>query len=93
MSKKITIICDDIEYNLEMNDDKTILDFALENDIDAPYSCQGGICSSCIARLTEGKAEMRKNQILTDDEVAEGLILTCQAHPTTSKVVVDFDEV
>ena len=42
MSKKITIICDDIEYNLQMDDDKTILDFALENDIDAPYSCQGG---------------------------------------------------
>ena len=55
MSKKITIICDDIEYNLEMNDDKTILDFALENDIDAPYSCMSGACSTCIGRLVKGK--------------------------------------
>ena len=47
MSKKIKIICDDMEYNLEMVDDKTILDLALENDIDAPYSCHGGICSTC----------------------------------------------
>ena len=46
MSKKIKIICDDIEYNLETVDDKTILDIALDNDIDAPYSCQGGISVS-----------------------------------------------
>ncbi len=51
MSKKIKIICDDIEYNLETVDDKTILDIALENDIDAPYSCQGGICSTCLAKI------------------------------------------
>ena len=48
MSKKVKIICDDIEYELEMQDDKTILELALDNDIDAPYSCQGGICLSLI---------------------------------------------
>ncbi|MFT5079327.1 MAG: ring-1,2-phenylacetyl-CoA epoxidase subunit PaaE, partial [Patiriisocius sp.] len=47
----------------------------------------------CIARVKEGKAEMRKNQILTDGEIADGFILTCQAHPTTAKVVVDYDDV
>ena len=93
MSKKITIICDDIEYNLEMNDDKTILDFALENDIDAPYSCQGGVCSSCIARVTLGKATMKQNQILTENEVSEGLILTCQAYPVTEILNIDYDDV
>ena len=58
------------------------LEAALKQGLDAPYSCQGGICSSCIARVTEGTAVMRKNQILTDDEVEEGLILTCQALAT-----------
>ena len=93
MSKKITIICDDIEYNLEMNDDKTILDFALENDIDAPYSCQGGICSTCLAKLDKGAVKMDNNQILTDDEIQEGYILSCQSRPTSDEVVINYDEV
>jgi ring-1,2-phenylacetyl-CoA epoxidase subunit PaaE len=90
---EVVVMLDDEETTFTMKKSESILDAVLNQDLDPPYSCQGGICSSCIARLTEGKAEMRKNQILTDDEVAEGLILTCQAHPTTSKVVVDFDEV
>ena len=73
MTKKIKIICDDVEYNLEMIDDKTILDIALENDIDAPYSCQGGICSTCLAKITKGTAKMDNNQILTDDEIADAI--------------------
>tara|TARA_A100001015_G_C14747172_1_gene616055 strand:- start:173 stop:454 length:282 start_codon:yes stop_codon:yes gene_type:complete len=93
MSKKITIICDDIEYNLEMNDDKTILDFALENDIDAPYSCQGGICSTCLAKLDKGSVKMDNNQILTDDEIQDGYILSCQSRPTSDEVVINYDEV
>ena len=93
MSKKITIICDDIEYNLEMNDDKTILDFALENDIDAPYSCQGGICSTCLARLDKGSVKMDNNQILTDDEIQDGYILSCQSRPTSDEVIINYDEV
>ena len=93
MSKKITIICDDIEYNLEMNDDKTILDFALENDIDAPYSSQGGICSTCLAKLDKGSVKMDNNQILTDDEIQEGYILSCQSRPTSDEVVINYDEV
>ena len=91
-SKKITIICDDIEYNLEMNDDKTILDFALENDIDAPYSCQGGICSTCLAKLDKGSVKMDNNQILTDDEIQEGYILSCQSRPTSDEVVINYDD-
>ncbi|WP_271855369.1 ferredoxin--NADP reductase [Patiriisocius marinus] len=89
----ISITIDDETETFEMKQSDSILDAALAKDLDAPYSCQGGICSTCIARITEGKAEMRKNQILTDGEIAEGLILTCQAHPTTAKVVVDYDDV
>ncbi|MFT5437119.1 MAG: ring-1,2-phenylacetyl-CoA epoxidase subunit PaaE, partial [Ulvibacter sp.] len=76
-----------------MPQNKSILEAALANKIDAPYSCQGGICSTCIARIKEGKAEMRKNQILTDSEIADGLILTCQAHPTSATLIVDYDDV
>ena len=90
---KITIIVDDEETTFEMSQKQTILEAALDEDINAPYSCQGGICSSCIARLTEGKATMRQNNILTDSELAEGLILTCQAQPTTPTIVVDYDDV
>ena len=93
MSKKVIIICDGIEYKLDMLDDKTILELALENDIDAPYSCQGGICSTCLAKLNKGSVKMDNNQILTDDEVEDGYILSCQARPTSDEVEVNFDEV
>ena len=90
---KITIIVDDEQTTFEMSQKQSILEAALDEDIDAPYSCQGGICSSCLARLTEGEATMRQNNILTDSELAEGLILTCQAQPTTPTIVVDYDDV
>ena len=92
-NSKIKVFVDDEEFEFEMSKDQTILEAALKRDIDAPYSCQGGICSSCIARITEGEAKMRQNNILTDSEVAEGLILTCQAHPTSDSLVVDYDDV
>ena len=89
----ITIIVDDETETFTMPQNKSVLEAALANKIDAPYSCQGGICSTCIARIKEGRAEMRKNQILTDSEIAEGLILTCQAHPTTATLTIDYDDV
>ncbi|SDG89108.1 ferredoxin--NADP reductase [Psychroflexus sediminis] len=90
---RVTVIVDDEEFEFTMEQSEVILDAALAQDIDAPYSCQGGICSSCVAKIKEGTAEMRKNQILTDDELEEGLILTCQAQPTSAKVVVDYDDI
>lgn len=90
---KITIMVDDEETSFEMSQKQTILEAALKQGIDAPYSCQGGICSSCLCRVTEGSAEMKKNSILTDKEIAEGLILSCQAHPTSDRIYVDFDDV
>ena len=92
-NSKIKVLVDEEEFEFEMSKEQTILDAALKQDIDAPYSCQGGICSSCIARVTEGEAKMRQNNILTDSEVAEGLVLTCQAHPTSDSLVVDYDDV
>lgn len=90
---KITILVDDDEVSFEMSQKLTILDAALKQGIDAPYSCQGGICSSCLARVTAGTAEMSKNSILTDKEIASGLILTCQAHPTSESIYIDYNDV
>jgi ring-1,2-phenylacetyl-CoA epoxidase subunit PaaE len=90
---RLKIIVDDEEHELVMDQDEVILNAILEQDIDVPYSCQGGICSSCLAKIKSGKAEMRKNQILTDEEVEEGLILTCQAQPQTPEVIVDYDDI
>jgi ring-1,2-phenylacetyl-CoA epoxidase subunit PaaE len=90
---KITVMVDDEETTFEMSHKQTILEAALKQGLDAPYSCQGGICSSCLARVTSGTAVMKKNAILTDGEIAQGLILTCQAHPTSDAIYVDYDDV
>ncbi len=90
---KVTVLVDDQETTFEMNQKQTLLEAALKQGIDAPYSCQGGICSSCLARIKSGTAEMKKNSILTDGEIAQGLILTCQAHPTSTEIFVDYDDV
>ncbi|MBT8209874.1 MAG: ferredoxin--NADP reductase [Eudoraea sp.] len=90
---QVTVILDDEEQQLVMDRKELVLDAVLKAKIDAPYSCQGGVCSTCIARITEGKAVMEKNQILTDGEIADGFVLTCQAHPTTPTLSVDYDDV
>tara|TARA_R110002073_G_scaffold103234_2_gene233714 strand:- start:12114 stop:13160 length:1047 start_codon:yes stop_codon:yes gene_type:complete len=90
---EVTVLLDDEEVSFNMQQTDNILAAALRNDVDAPYSCQGGICSSCLAKVTEGTAVMTKNSILTDAEVKDGFILTCQAHPTTSKISIDYDDV
>ncbi len=90
---QITIIVDDTENSFTMSQKDSVLDVALSQNIDVPYSCQGGVCSSCIARIKEGSATMRQNNILTDAELAEGLVLTCQAEPTTATLIIDYDDV
>ncbi|MET2986056.1 2Fe-2S iron-sulfur cluster-binding protein [Aureibaculum conchae] len=89
----VKVLLDDDEHSFEMERGKTILEVALKQGLDAPYSCQGGICSTCLAQITEGEAVMDKNSILTDDEIEDGLILTCQAHPTTANISIDYDDV
>ena len=85
-----------IQYGIETNYDLdttgiSILDASIEAGVDAPFSCKGAVCCTCRAKVIEGKVKMDANFALTDDEVAEGFILTCQAHPLTEKVVVDYD--
>lgn len=90
---QLTVTLDNEEFTITMDKGTKVLDAVLKENIDAPYSCQGGVCSTCIARVTEGKVEMEKNQILTDGEIAEGFVLTCQAHPLTPVLKIDYDDV
>jgi len=89
----VTITLDDETETFVMTQNQSVLEAALDRGLDAPFSCQGGICSTCIARVKKGKVEMRKNQILTDSELEEGFVLTCQSHPTTSTLEIDYDDV
>jgi len=71
---------------------KSILEALEEAKLDPPYSCRGGVCSSCKAKVTEGKVSMRQNFTLTDKEIEAGYILTCQADACTSQLSISFDE-
>jgi len=92
-SCEITVLVDDEETTFNMDTKDTVLTATLKEGIDAPYSCQGGICSSCMAKITEGSAVMDKNTILSDAEVKDGIVLTCQAHPTSQKITIDYDTI
>ena len=69
----------------------SILDEALKQGADLPFACKGGVCCTCKAKLLEGKVEMDVNWGLEEEELRQGFILTCQSHPVTEKVVIDFD--
>lgn len=79
------------DFDLAFDSDITILDAALEQGADLPFACKGGVCCTCKAKLTEGRVDMDVHWGLEDEEVEQGYILTCQSHPTTERVVVDFD--
>jgi len=89
----VEVTVDGETTSLEMDAKTILLDAIIKADIDAPYSCQGGVCSSCICKVTKGSAAMIKNQILTDSEIADGLVLSCQAMVTSAEIAVDFDDV
>ncbi len=89
----VIVIIDDEEIELNLaSDGMNILDAAQAAGGDVPYACKGGVCCTCKAKIIEGTATMDVNYSLEPDEVAEGFILTCQAHPTSDKLIVSFDE-
>ena len=90
---RLKITLDGVTQTLPADREAPILETALQAQLEPPYSCRGGICSSCIAKLTSGTATMKTNQILTDADIDEGLILTCQAYPTSDALSVDYDSV
>ena len=87
------LIIDGKRREVPIADGEAILDAALRAGIDLPFACKGGMCSTCRAKLVEGKAEMEFNYSLEPWELEKGFILTCQARPTTDRVVVDYDHV
>ncbi|MCB1336137.1 MAG: 2Fe-2S iron-sulfur cluster binding domain-containing protein [Maritimibacter sp.] len=89
ITAKITI--DGATRTVEMGRDSSILEAALANDLPAPYACTAGVCSTCMAKVTSGKVEMRANHALEEHELAAGYVLTCQCYPTTDEVAVDYD--
>ena len=79
------------QFNLEYNG-KTILDAGLDLGADLPFACKGGVCCSCKAMLVEGEVEMEANYGLEKSELKAGYILTCQSHPRSEKITVDYDQ-
>jgi ring-1,2-phenylacetyl-CoA epoxidase subunit PaaE len=88
----VTVIQDGMQFDFLLpSDGSTLLDAAMRAGADLPFSCKGGVCSTCKAKILEGTAEMDLCYGLEPDEVQAGYVLTCQAHPTTKRVVVSFD--
>ncbi|WP_345082478.1 1,2-phenylacetyl-CoA epoxidase subunit PaaE [Nemorincola caseinilytica] len=89
---KVSITLDGATFDMEVGfNGETILDAALKAGADLPYACKGGVCCTCRAKVTEGEVEMEVNYALEHDEIEKGFVLTCQAHPRTERVVIDFD--
>lgn len=82
---------DGAEYSVTIAKGKSVLDSLLDQKVDAPFSCTSGACSTCMAKVLEGSADMDACFALDDSEVKDGFILTCQAHPTSPKLVITYD--
>ncbi|MBX2893341.1 MAG: phenylacetate-CoA oxygenase/reductase subunit PaaK [Saprospiraceae bacterium] len=88
----VTVIQDGTQFDFMLTSDgSTLLDAAMRAGADLPFSCKGGVCSTCKAKVLEGEVEMEINYGLEADEVEAGYVLTCQSHPKTKRVVVSFD--
>ncbi|MBO0709735.1 MAG: phenylacetate-CoA oxygenase/reductase subunit PaaK [Acetobacteraceae bacterium] len=85
------IIRDGARVEIPVLEGEAVLDAALRAGIELPYACKGGMCCSCRARLVEGRAEMALNYALEPWEIEAGFVLTCQARPTSARLVVDYD--
>ena len=88
----LTVVLDGKPHELRMNRDERVLDVALNAGLDLPWSCRGGVCCTCRAKVLEGAVAMEKNFTLEPWETDKGFVLSCQAKPTTDRVVVSYDE-
>lgn len=89
---QVTVIQDGMEFQFQLpSDGSTLLEAAMRAGADLPFSCKGGVCSTCKAKVLEGEVEMELNYGLEADEVEAGYVLTCQSHPKTRRLVVSFD--
>jgi ring-1,2-phenylacetyl-CoA epoxidase subunit PaaE len=90
-SQKAIIILNGHEHEITVPKGTTILEAAKDEDLDPPYACQIGVCTTCRAKLLEGQVEMDEREGLSDSEISQGYILTCQSHPTTPKVKLIYE--
>lgn len=90
-SGTVTILLNRKKKSVPRRDDETLLESARRAGLVPPFSCEAGNCATCIAKVTEGHATLRVNEALTDDELAEGYVLTCQAVPDTDSITVDYE--
>ena len=88
----LTVVVDGKAHEVPLQEGENVLDAALNAGLDLPYSCKGGVCCTCRTKVLEGQTRMAKNFTLSDEEVAQGFVLSCQACATSDKVVVSFDE-
>ncbi|CCH56410.1 oxidoreductase FAD/NAD(P)-binding domain protein [Fibrisoma limi BUZ 3] len=88
---EITVLYEGSEYKFTVAPHQTILEAALELDIDLPYSCQAGMCTACLGRCTSGKVKLDEEDGLTDAELKAGYVLTCVAHPLTNDVIIEIE--
>jgi ring-1,2-phenylacetyl-CoA epoxidase subunit PaaE len=89
--RRITITVNGVTTDVEGHPDDTVLEAGELAGLDLPYSCRGGVCATCRAKVVEGSVEMDHNYALEPWETDAGFVLTCQSHPTTDSVVVDYD--
>ena len=92
MAYSVKVILDGNNHEITVNEGETILEAAINANLDPPYACRVAACCSCKAKLIEGKVEMDDDEPLTEEEIEEGFILTCQSHPKTDRCVVSYDE-
>ncbi|MCC6514715.1 MAG: 2Fe-2S iron-sulfur cluster binding domain-containing protein [Chitinophagales bacterium] len=91
MSYEVKVILDGNKYDIKVSEGETILEAAINANIDPPYACRVAACCSCKAKLIDGKVEMDDDEPLTEEELDEGFILTCQSHPKTN-CTINYDE-
>ena len=91
--RQITYVWNGVKTDVEAHPDDTVLEAGEFAGLDLPYSCRGGVCSTCRAKVLEGAVEMDHNYALEPWETDAGFVLTCQSHPTTDRLVVDYDAV
>lgn len=88
---QINVTLDGATYAFEMEPGQSVLEAALANNIDAPFACQAGVCSTCRCKLLKGEVDMLTNHALEDYEVERGYILSCQSYPVSDEVRIDYD--
>ncbi|BAT57499.1 1,2-phenylacetyl-CoA epoxidase, subunit E [Variibacter gotjawalensis] len=92
-SATAAIMLDGAYQEVPMRAGESVMDAGIRAGLEMPYSCKGGMCCTCRAKVTEGEVEMDLNYSLEPWELEAGFVLTCQAHPKTSRIAVDFDAV